>query len=428
MAITVLQQPPLYSPVYNDIVFTVDSTNKAQCNFRYICDIYVNGAFAKRLKLFPFGTNGYAEFKVARTLEDYVSYDLKENLYGFSSNSNSIIKYEIKFGEEYDSSTNCDAGTTLFTNLTNTSAFYAWNGVFQYREFESFDYDDFVVDDQFASFLTNMPSQVYIGVGQQFSINFLNTISNEVTEGTVKTYNGSGTLIKTVTITNSQATISASDVAKRIVSWGVGPDNLNNSVLATGTQPVIPNDSTVSYYEVYLSKSGTQKSEKKRFNIDRRITKWGVKRFWWLNRLGGFDSYSFTLVDEREIGITRTEYNKLIGNLRPGSPLYTWKYDLKDRGRTVIAVSAQERLKYRSNWLTEDEALWMEELFTSPEVYTIDTATVPCGEEIAENFDANLIPVVITSTVWEEKKKKNIKNIQYLIDLEPAHRVNLQRN
>ena len=39
MSVTILQSPDTVMPVYNDIVFTVDSTNKSQCSFRYVCDI-----------------------------------------------------------------------------------------------------------------------------------------------------------------------------------------------------------------------------------------------------------------------------------------------------------------------------------------------------------------------------------------------------
>ena len=82
MSVTILQSPDTVMPVYNDIVFTVDSTNKSQCSFRYVCDIYVEAVFVERLKLFPDPVTGYASFKINRVLEDYMSYDLHNNLYG----------------------------------------------------------------------------------------------------------------------------------------------------------------------------------------------------------------------------------------------------------------------------------------------------------------------------------------------------------
>jgi hypothetical protein len=496
MAVSILVNPQLYSPVYNSIVFTVDSTNKTQCNFRYLCDVYVNGVLIAPLKAYPVGSNGYADFKINRAIQDYLSFNLNNNLYGFSDNDQSICKYVCKFGEEYDSSVDCDAGTTVYSDLTTTGSFYAWNGAMQYKEFHDFDYDDYVVDDSSAKFLTNAPSQLMIGLGQQFAINFLNTITSTVKKGVVKTYDSTGTIINTYTIDNGYYTVGASDIYNRMVSWGVGPDNLNNSTLSSGSQPVIT--SNVNYYTVYLAdNSNNVISETKRFNIDTRYTKYGVNRFWWLNRLGGFDAYSYDLLSSRGVSINRTEYHKLMGSFDSATSPDTWHYNIGDRGRTNISIDAQVKFSYNSNWLTEDEAVWMEELFTSPEVYLIDTLNHNCdnitdwecsggdpnyvkifvsdidlysvgdsvlmtfsgggvhtgtinvvgddyiqlttlcndfdetdttGEVYVLGFDAELDPLIITSTAWEEKLKYKTKNIQYLIDVDKAYKINLQRN
>ena len=501
MAVSVISAPQLYSPAYNSIVWTVNSSNKAQCNFRYRCDVYVNTVLVASLPMYPTGPNGYAEFKINRVIQDYLSYNLQNNLYGFAENDASICRYVLKFGEEYDNSVDCDAGTTIYSDLTTTASYFAWNAAMQYREFEEFDYDTFVMDDSAAKFLTHSPSEVLIGEGQQFAINFFNITNNKVYALVVDTYDSSGTPIQSCEIQNTAYySVAAGDTSRRMLSVGVGTDNLNNSTLLSGNQPVITAD--VAYYKIYLEDSlANVISEVKRFTIDRRYTKYGVNRFWWLNRLGGFDAYSFTKLSNRTTGITRTEYHKLMGALDTSASPDVWKYSIGDRGRTNISIDAQDRFKTNSHWLTEDEALWMEELFTSLEPYLIDTFHQNCdnltdfdcsdgdpsylilyvsdvslysigdsvyvefvndvmgyngihtvltvgsnfiiidqlcdaeeepelrtGQVYLLGFDAELDPIIITSAAWEEKLKSSIKNIQYLIDVDKAYKINIQRN
>lgn len=237
MAITIKQTPQLVMPVGNPIVFTVDSTNKVNCNFQYIADIYVNGSYITRLELFPTGVNGYASFNIKRILTDFVSHDLHPALYGSTGNVNSICNYFIRFGEQYDTSVACDAGVTTFPNLTSSSVYYAFNGALQYKEWTQYDYTKFVTNATTKRFLTNMPNNTMIQFNDELNFNFFNMTTNTIPTIEVKTYDDTNALIDTFQFANSNATLST--LANRLVSIGVGPHNLNNTTLTLGTQPVI---------------------------------------------------------------------------------------------------------------------------------------------------------------------------------------------
>lgn len=404
MSVTIKQSPDTVMPVYNDIVHTVDSTNKAQCSFRYVCDIYVEAIFVERLKLFPDPVTGYASFKINRVLEDYMSYDLHNNLYGssiFSANSNTCKVYVLKFGEEYDSSPQCDAGTTLTANMTNTGNYYAFNAALQHREWlqwDSANYDMTAGSD--AKFLTVMPDKALITLGSQLTFNFIQ--SGQVFKLLVTTYDSSGNVISFYNYTNTLNSVTGSD--RKVLTVGVGPENLNNSTLAVGSQPVINAD--VSYYTVQLvNNSNSPVSEIKRIDIDNRKYKYNTHRLWWLNRLGGFDSYHFNLKDKRKVDIQRTFYNKLKGEFVSGSPSSNWLYAVSDRGKTGLSVNAQGSNTFNSDWLTEAESLWLEELFTTLEVYLSDTNTVDkfcCINYFLNGLDYSAtIPVNQTYVVGE---------------------------
>lgn len=495
MAITILQSPDTISPAYNDIVFTVDSTNKAQCSFRYLCDIYVNGSYITRLKLFPFGSNGYASFKINRVLEDFVSHDLHANLYGtniFAANNNTIKDYQLKFGEEYDSSPQCDAGTTIFPNLTTTSTFSFFNGAFQYKNYLTYASADYLMTGVTKKFLTNMPNRAYITYGDQMTFNFMN--SGSVYKMQVITYNSTGTVLGTYRYNNVFSAVGSYNT--RILTVGVGPENLNNSTLSLGVQPVIY--SAVHRYTIQLlNNSNIPVSEIKEITMDNRIYEFTPHRLWWLNRLGGFDSYDYSMKDIRKVDSSRTEFTKLLGAYTGGD--YT--YNIGDRGRTVVRVDSQETNTYNSNWMTERESIWMEELFTSPEVYISDINTYVCfnqvnlvvnlfdeieieipiqstntppaigdfiivdfetdilysgpyevlevtetaiivagppdavpgpiiteGTWIPSNFVSSLDPVIVKTTSYLEKIKYRTKNIQYNIEIDKAYGINTQRN
>lgn len=510
MSVTIKQSPQLLMPVGNPIVFTVDSTNKANCNFQYIADVYVNGVYATRLRLFPSGPLGYASFKFNRILTDFISFDIHANLYGTANNPNSIVYYSIKFGEEYDTSVACNAGVTSFPNLTTTSDFYAFNGALQYKEWHDYNYSEYSTNSNTKKFLTKMPNNAMVGFDDQLNLNFFNLATNQIPFIEVKTYNSNNSLTGTFQFANSQFTLGTN--ADRLVSIGIGPDNLNNTTLTLGAQPVI--DITTAYYTVKLVDAFTNPiSETKSFQIDTRVTKWEGKRLWFLNRLGAFDAYTYSLVDTRTLSVSNTQYNKLMGSYRALSPTSTWTYDIGDRGRSVMNVQAQESMTFNSNWLTEPEALWMEELFTTPELYlslkkdcitttTLDfnnlncdfppdalsgalqftTISIPAGMNIGSsiyvtftelglidgyynitniflgldelyyitieytcdssyesttgtityttpiNYVNEFTPYVRTSASWAEKIKKNIRNINYNIEVQPAYSVNIQRN
>lgn len=76
MALTIYDAPKAYAPAYNQMIFTLSSTNNAQANFRYIADIYVNGSTSfTRLSCVANPTNGYGVFDVAGIIQTFLSRD-----------------------------------------------------------------------------------------------------------------------------------------------------------------------------------------------------------------------------------------------------------------------------------------------------------------------------------------------------------------
>jgi hypothetical protein len=191
-------------------------------------------------------------------------------------------------------------------------------------------------------------------------LSFLQDYTNiQVDSMEVKTYDISNGLINTYNIPNA--------FADNHQSVGVGPNNLN--AWASSQSPVQPDiiDNNVKYYSVQLLDfTAAAVSEVKYFMLDKRQTKFKSYRIHWLNRLGGYDSYTFDLLATRKIDVTRNTYTRMLD----------YNYDEGDRGETGINVAAKETYKFATNWMRKQDSLWMEDLYTSTDVYVTDNTTV----------------------------------------------------
>lgn len=347
-------------PVYNKITFTVSSDNVAQCNFRYICDIYdANNIQIGRLKLFP-DQNGWAAFDVNRILEDFVLNTAEINVWGTTKAHNSFIEYHLEFGEEYDNSTNCDAGTTIYPSLLSTSTQYAWRAALQYREW--IDYCNGLIDFTGTTlerkFLTNSPASILTRYGSENELYFF---VDGIINMEIITYDANNNLIANYTMNIGPI------VGPDIWVVGVGPQNLNNWYNGL----II--DQLVDHYEVYLTGGSpiSRLSEIKTYYLDKRKSPYDPYLFRWLNTYGGFDTYAFNQADVVTTSIKRNEYNKLLD--------YNYsQYQIGDRGRTNTNIDATTKVSVASNWLTLEEAKWIGSIKYSPMVFVMDSCPILC--------------------------------------------------
>ncbi len=360
MSISLVTAPGEYQPAYNPIYFEFSSSNSNQCEFNYVLDLYVNGVFAIRLKTFP-NTSGNGVFNIERVLQDYLSYDFNPTAVVFTPKENSIVSYYVEVRERYNTASDCVGDVTLQAVDYTSTTRYVWNGALQYKEFTEYTQGTYPLVASTSSPQTTLPDNLLIGLSDNYTLSVLSEFTFNYME--LKTYTANGILIDTYTLTNPYNSAPSPDLAKyRNLAIGVGPRNLNTIVWdgsPVPTQPVI--DDTVSYYEITFLVTDSPRdpiSVTKTFKIDTRCSKFKNYRLWWLNRLGEFDSYNFNLKHKRKVEVNRNQYTTPFANT----------YSVGDRGKGVVSVEANEAYTVTSNWMSEDEALWLEELFTSPEV------------------------------------------------------------
>ncbi len=206
----------------------------------------------------------------------------------------------------------------------------------------------------------------------------------------------------------------------------VGTRNLNrvpnSSVTASpGVFPIIK--PTTWYYQMFLTNSlvGLQETPMISYviadNASRSIynsfgltscSKYDDYRIHFLNKLGGFDSFTFNKLSRINEDIERKQYKKIYG-----STTGRWSINTYERGAINYNTSIKDKITLNSDWITEAEATWLEQLVASPEIYW-------------DNND-ELWAINITNTSYEKRKTVNDKIFNLIIDIEISQKRFTQR-
>tara|TARA_R100000278_G_scaffold33166_1_gene30135 strand:+ start:1965 stop:4031 length:2067 start_codon:yes stop_codon:yes gene_type:complete len=205
----------------------------------------------------------------------------------------------------------------------------------------------------------------------------------------------------------------------------------------------------VTDIQVQKNPTTVRATEYRYFNIDREDAKlpYNFVRFYWLNRLGGIDSYTAKRSVVESISVNRdtietqsadrTWYqNSLDGS---GATIADADYisntmrggNLYKGGREVLNVNANRNNSVYTEPLNKSTAQWLEEIMTSPNVWIeMDTDATARGNTInpyQRPSTKEYIPVIITNgsaeTVNQEAGLVSF-NIEYTL----AHKVQTQRN
>jgi len=136
--------------------------------------------------------------------------------------------------------------------------------------------------------------------------------------------------------------------------------------------------------------SMTAISETFQFNIEDDCDYWNNKQLVWKNRYGAFDYYKFSKRKGEGLNIQRQSYTQIPVSWGSSDPQKT----RISRGLTDYNVNISESHVINTGFVNQATMVWLEECYTSPEVYLIET-------------DGSLFPINITSTEYIRKNKGN---------------------
>lgn len=462
MAFSITQAPHELVAVNSPIIYVSKETTPAIVNnvkFRYIFDVQINetddsgAGFSSIGKIKVHANNSSAGIvDISKLIKSYLEtqkIDLNSTTNTihkvgvnvpakiFSGNTEQIITVRVVASYEY--ATNIDLAPVEQTGIAVTSGqihctlatTLFTQGIS--RSLVNNPLSDYQFADNTKKFLTNAPDVQFVRGSStsgdnidKLTMAFFQKgqilLTNAVTYIAINYFAsddsqiGSEQLIE-VNSTNGGSANPSNANATDLLYVGVGPANLENSTVTpnggSSGDAAPSNFSNWAYYTVHADFGASQISKTYKFyrygasrtGIDDRhqsCTKYNNVRICWSNRLGAWDYINFRGKSKEDVAIKRTQIGKVIGTWNSDSFTYN-----NFEGKTEnIQTTAKKTITVNSDFLNEDEAEWIEELFTSQYVQIIQD-------------DGLTIPVIVKSNSYTKKTSLNNKiKIQYTLKLE----------
>lgn len=388
MSITVNQGVASLLPAYNDAVYVLQSTNVAQPNFKFVVDYYVAGVKVDRQLIPPHPTTSKGYVNIAPILESRVSKNIATADNRILANTESYLDYVIKFGEAYGTT-----GTIIYPDLHVTGTKTLWNSVFDYEDFVDYSSGDYICSTSTpAQFLTNKPSSGDIIFDDRAWLHWID-LNLQCQYAYIVTRDSTGMTLNTFKVDNKFLTTKFLRIPSGCANLNIIP----NAQFTLGSQPVILG-SEDSYSIQLFDISNNAISDRYYYTIVNNCQPFEKRRLQFLNKLGGYDFFDFTLASKENADIERSTYKKNLGTVAGSSFLYT----KNDRGYSQFHTRLKDKVSIQSDWVSESVYAWLEELVSSPDVY-LDDGT-------------NLIPINITNPNYEKKKQVNEKLFNLTIE------------
>lgn len=336
--------------------------------------------------------------------------------YDGTSSVNSVSGNTIVTSTAYGITFSNESGViTNITRLAATAAgeYWTWNGTRQYQEQDK-NFGVYILDSPTSKFLRTYPNE-YKPIIRDSSGGEYETVSFIMkgptgSRGEVNIYDING-----ATISGFSYLVTGTQRYRR-ADFGIGTMNIYN---ASGFDFTDPNVGYVHF--TMKSATGSVLSETIKWKIVDECTPYEKVRVAFLNRLGGFEYFTFTRDNKKSVSIKKSEYSKILP--------WDWEYGKPekraDRGSTIFAVEADETFTLNSNWIDEKEALWLEELMTSPEVYILEFIN---GFPYNDIRGAVRTPIIITNTSYEVKTALRDRIFNITINYKLANPINLQND
>jgi hypothetical protein len=272
---------------------------------------------------------------------------------------------------------------------------FVFNGAIRWSEWPSYNYQDYMLNGVFDEFLTNYPAankDMYATLSQDM---WFNAVAN-----------GSPTAPDTMVFENDGGNIFEKNVTAvdHLSGISVGPNNFGVLSLVFGSGNLI--EPTTEYYEFHYERNGVVSSATYKITLDRRIrnTEYSIL---FLDRLGSWNSFAFSLNSYEKGNVTREQFNQDVPGFINGSN--HWDYDLTDRGMTNTYVSTDTTIDLATNFMTMDMANYFTELISSPFTYVkFSSYAVDCDDPVSEDY---ISCNIITSDyqVYNQRNKNLIK-------------------
>tara|TARA_R110000744_G_scaffold108260_1_gene205089 strand:+ start:2426 stop:3907 length:1482 start_codon:yes stop_codon:yes gene_type:complete len=419
-------------------------------DFGAVIENYVTPDYNGVLSASPAAASTFHDVAYDSEVGYHALHNIDRYCYGDNTVAYGTVYFELEFL----------GGNPLTPNIVGFNAMYSaidtlliYNGVLyqtdplSYKDLLNPDYgydldlNGYINNDSGSTFMTDMPKTLYARPEDYGTVALLNGLNkqNYSFQTYVSTltpalnslnyleytwYNAAG-LDGSVKIYNRQSTGGWNGVAPdldypieakvRYLFAGIYPANLRATEAAF--EAALTTD--MLYYTVQgFSNSVAAKTDLYTVNIIHDC-QYEPIRLAWLNKHGAWDYYTFKKKSVRTLTSKRTNYQKLDGTWNAK----TFNPNVNQGGMKSFKVKTKEAIKINTDFISEEESVWLEQLMTTSEVFLLKDYFVGGGLEVIRKFNE---PVLIKTSSYIKKTVANDKLIQYTFEIEKSFEIKTQ--
>jgi hypothetical protein len=408
MAITIHQQPYVFTALKQKLIVVATSSNIGQPGFRYVITVsngtttnvfYVqpnlNGALvfdlnpvvSQSMDLGINSTDAVPSLFASTTVQDA---DTSRNILGIST----IIQegYEVLGLFEVQATEYPLDGSALINAAFQISDGFNPNPATHFALTSGTSYimsdlvrSTYAMDDVLTKYSLGANTIGITGFADDYGVltipadNGTNLTGNAINNVQIVQFNAAGTPIQTDTL-----------------SCVIAAGTINHLPLLPGNiEDIFGLQATWNHYLINFRKSGGTAAARSIavFKADDEC-RFDKIRLGWTNSRGGWDYFNFTKRSEENYSIERKRYRKVVGNYGTADETTAFDFNTYDRGLTERSPFVEKMMRIRTDFLTEGQFEYLKNLIYSESVYMI-------------NPDGSATPVVIESNNYVAIKTRS---------------------
>jgi hypothetical protein len=408
MAITIHQQPYVFTALKQKLIVVATSTNIGQPGFRYVITVSngtttnvfyvqpnINGALvfdlnpvvAQSMDLGINSTDAVPSLFASTTVQDA---DISRNILGIST----IIQegyevlglFEVQPTEYYlDGSALINAAFQISDGFNpNPATHFALSSATSYI-MSDLVRSTYAMDDVLAKYSLGANTIGITAFNDDYGV-----LTIPADDGTTLT----GNAIDDIQIVqfNAAGTPIQTDTLACVIATGT----LNHLPLLPGNiEDIFGLQATWNHYLInFRNSGGTACARSIAVFKAADECRFDKIRLGWTNSRGGWDYFNFTKRSEENYSVERKRYRKVVGNYGTADETTAFDFNTYDRGMTERSPFVEKMMRIRTDFLTEGQFEYLKNLIYSESVYMI-------------NPNGSATPVVIESNNYVAVKTRS---------------------
>ena len=370
MALTVTSTPQIYTPAYNEQIFVALSNQIAVSDFYYLVQFQVGGSiiYTKKILQRP---DGYCVFDAIEVVKNYIKHSFNPTVTGITYATDSAVAVTVYIKEFYSAA----------VQSTYTYNYVAWNACLDADTFSTYDYRDYVTNGGEIKLLSPNATE-YLVPNAKIDIkadNWLHFFKDDFLYIDFVLYRASGAVKGSITKTiPSGAYIHYINTGAKL--WDGSGVTVN------------PTDTLEINFE---GDSGGMSTSFTFTDVCSKSVQYNV---YYYKRNGAIGFKTFELVSQETMTKKTNTVRMNTKTLTAGvysAPTYK-------REKNTVSTVSQKSITLNTNWITEQQAIQLNELFDSPMVWL----QLETGE---------YKPITITDNSYKFSKHVNDKLFNYSI-------------